>query len=81
MTADTYAARRAVLRTLARLGPQAGAALRRSARHDQREHLAAALGELVAAGRIVAEQTAKGTRYRLTAPPRPGTPAPPGPLV
>ena len=61
-----YAARAAVLRTLAR-GPHTGAAVRRAVRYQHRDGLAAALAELVASGDVHAEPArGGGTRYSLT---------------
>ncbi|MGK2880439.1 MAG: hypothetical protein ACSLE6_06460 [Mycobacterium sp.] len=77
MTAPTtvYAARAAVLRTLAR-GPHSGAALRRAVKYQDRDGLAAALSELTAAGLVVAETArAGGTRYVLAEPVYPSIPA------
>ncbi|OBG50177.1 hypothetical protein [Mycolicibacterium fortuitum] len=62
---DTAATRRRIVATLQRLGPQAGAALRRALRSTERDGLDAALADLTAAGRVIATPTAKGTRYRL----------------
>lgn len=71
----TYAARAAVLRTLAR-GPHTGAALRRAIRYQHRDGLAAALAELVAGGEVLAEPArGGGIRYALAEPVHPSIPA------
>lgn len=71
----TYAARAAVLRTLAR-GPHTGAQLRRAVRYAHRDGLPAALAELTTAGLVIAEPArAGGTRYALAEPVHPSIPA------
>lgn len=71
----TYAARAAVLRTLAR-GPHTGAQLRRAVRYAHRDGLPAAIAELTAAGMIAASPArGGGTRYALAEPLHPSNPA------
>jgi hypothetical protein len=73
MTASTQATdtARAITRRLEQRGPwMAHAELRRAVKYKHRGKFDAAVTELITTGALIAQATQRGTRYRLTDPPR-----------